>query len=75
MLSRVTKLRGEEAIVALEFGADKTGFCKMLESSVIVTWETHRSVYLLRKEKTKWTSRTSIGLLVVNPSLSVSSGC
>lgn len=37
MLSRVTKLRGEEAIVALEFGADKTGFCKMLESSVIVT--------------------------------------
>ena len=30
MLSGVTKLRGEEAIVALEFGADKTGFCKML---------------------------------------------
>lgn len=63
-LSRVTKLRGEEAIVALEFGADKTGFCKMLESSVIVIWETHRSVYLLRKEKTKWTSRASIGHLI-----------
>ena len=64
MLSRVTKLRGEEAVVALEFGADKTGFCKMLESSVIVIWETHRSVYLFRKEETKWTSRSSIGHLI-----------
>lgn len=44
MLSRVTKLRGEEATVALEFGADKTGFCKMLGSSAIVTWETHHGV-------------------------------
>lgn len=31
-------------------------FRKTLESSVIISWEIHGSVYLQRKEKTKWTS-------------------
>ena len=68
MLSRVTKPRVEEAIVVLGFGADKTGFCKTLESSVIISWEIHQSVYLSRK--TKWTLRVSTHHLV-----SVCSGC
>lgn len=62
VLSRVTKPRGEEAMVVLGFGAGKTGFCKTLESSVIITWEIHRSVYLSRK--TTWTLRVSTHHLV-----------
>lgn len=45
-------------------------FCKMLESSVIISWEIRRSVYVQRKEKTKWTWSQLFWLFVVKRSLS-----
>lgn len=53
------------------FGADKAVFfCKMLESSVIISWEIRRSVYVQRKEKTKWTWSQLFWSFVVKRSLS-----
>lgn len=42
----------------------------MLESSVIISWEIRHSVYVQKKEKTKWTWSQSFWLFVVKRSLS-----
>ena len=69
LLCWVTELRGDEAIQVLGLGADKTAFCRMLESPVMIGWEKHCSVYLSGEKMTKWTLRLSAGSLLVNQSL------